>query len=101
MVNEFLKILEVPEFESILRELFDKFYLESETEYVNLLDSHKRVLNKDIFSNMDVPPFDKTTKDGFAVCCEDTFNASEENDIVLTLLEHTSNRSESLQPNLT
>ena len=88
MVNEFLKILEVPEFESILRELFDKFYLESETEYVNLLDSHKRVLNKDIFSNMDVPPFDKTTKDGFAVCCEDTFNASEENDIVLTLLEH-------------
>lgn len=88
MVNEFLKILEVPEFENILGELFDKFYLEYETEYVDLLNAHQRVLNEDIFANMDVPPFDRTTKDGFAVCCEDTFNASEENPVVLKLLEH-------------
>jgi molybdopterin molybdotransferase len=88
MVNEFLRILEVPEFEEVLRELYDKFYTEYETEYVNLLDAHQRVLNEDIFATMDVPPFDRTTKDGFAVYCEDTFNASEENPTVLKLLEH-------------
>lgn len=88
MVNEFLRILEVPEFEEVLRKLYDKFYTEYETEYVNLLDAHQRVLNEDIFATMDVPPFDRTTKDGFAVYCEDTFSASEENPVILKLLEH-------------
>ncbi len=88
MVNEFLRILEVPEFENILKKLFNKFCTEYETEYVELMDAHHRVLNEDIFANMDVPPFDRTTKDGFAVKSEDTFNASEENPVVLKLLEH-------------
>lgn len=88
MVNEFLKILEVPEFEDVLRKLYDKFYTKHETEYVDLLDAHQRVLNEDIFANMDVPPFDRTTKDGFAVYSEDTFTASEENPVILKLLEH-------------
>jgi len=36
------------------------------TERVTLLDSQNRILAEDIFSDMDMPPFDKSAVDGFA-----------------------------------
>lgn len=46
-----------------------------------------RVLAADIISPVDVPSFDRSNVDGFAVVAEDTFGASEEHPRVLTLGE--------------
>ncbi len=87
MVNEFLKIMEVPQVEKILRSLFNDIHSIQKVEYVNLENSHHRVLAEDIYATLDLPPFDRASKDGYAVLAADTFGASEENPKVLNLLE--------------
>lgn len=47
------------------------------TETVTLLESLDRVLAEDIVAKEDVPPFNRSTVDGFAVKAEDTFGCSE------------------------
>jgi len=54
-------------------------------EEIPLLKAVGRVLAEDITSPIDVPPFHRSTVDGYAVKAEDTFNANEENPAVLTL----------------
>ncbi|WP_243678906.1 molybdopterin-binding protein [Vulcanisaeta distributa] len=49
------------------------------TEVVSIEESYGRVLAKDVYSRIDVPPFDRATMDGFAVRAEDTFGADELN----------------------
>lgn len=51
----------------------------TETEIIPLKDAHKRVLAEDIVSFHDYPPFDKSTKDGFALKSQDTFSLSDSN----------------------
>lgn len=87
MVNEFLRIMEVPEVEKILNNLFDELYSVRKSEFVELEDAHHRVLSEDIYATIDLPPFDRASKDGYAVHAPDTFGASEENPVVLNLLE--------------
>ena len=41
------------------------------SERVQMMDSLNRVLAEDIFSDMDMPPFDKSAVDGFACRSED------------------------------
>ncbi len=45
-----------------------------EVEEVLLIDSYNRVLQQDIFSDMDMPPFDKSAVDGYACRMEDLEN---------------------------
>ncbi len=87
MVNEFLKIIEVPEVEKILENLFNNLFSIQKSEYVDLESAHHRVLSEDIYATLDLPPFDRASKDGYAVQAPDTFGASEENPVVLNLLE--------------
>jgi putative molybdopterin biosynthesis protein len=47
------------------------------TEEASLLTAHKRVLAEDVTSRMDIPPFDRSTVDGYAVKATDTFGAEE------------------------
>lgn len=47
------------------------------TEEIKLLDSFNRVLAEDVISALDIPPFDRSTVDGYAVRAEDTFGAEE------------------------
>ena len=42
-----------------------------------LLEAYNRVLNEDIVSTLDIPPFNRSTVDGYAVKAEDTFGAEE------------------------
>ena len=51
----------------------------TETEFIPLKDAHKRVLAEDIVSFHDYPPFDKSTRDGFALKSRDTFSLSNSN----------------------
>jgi len=45
-----------------------------------------RILGENVISQVDVPPFDKSAVDGYAVHAEDTFGASRTNPTLLTLI---------------
>jgi molybdenum cofactor synthesis domain-containing protein len=53
------------------------------TEEITLLEAHKRVLAEDIISPLDIPPFNRSTVDGYAVKAEDTFGAEENQPVTL------------------
>ena len=46
-------------------------------EEIPLLEAHNRVLKEDVTSALDIPPFNRSTVDGYAVKAEDTFGAEE------------------------
>jgi molybdenum cofactor synthesis domain-containing protein len=48
-----------------------------------LLEAYNRVLNEDIISTLDIPPFNRSTVDGYAVKAEDTFGADENQPAIL------------------
>ncbi len=88
MLNKFLKIIEVSEVEKILKDLFNDLYSNHKSENVELECANHRVLAENINATMDLPPFDRASKDGFAVHAPDTFGATEEEPVILDLLEH-------------
>ena len=54
-------------------------------ERVSLLTAGGRVLAEDVKSKIDIPPFDRSTVDGYAVRAEDTFGADENNPVTLNI----------------
>ncbi|MCK4648451.1 molybdopterin molybdotransferase MoeA [bacterium] len=56
------------------------------TETIEVTESLDRFVAIDVISPEDLPPFDKTMMDGYAVKAEDTFGASEEKPISLSLV---------------
>jgi len=52
-------------------------------DVVPLAKSYGRVLGEGVEAQIDVPPFDRATMDGFVVYAEDTFGAEEERPVVL------------------
>jgi molybdenum cofactor synthesis domain-containing protein len=48
-----------------------------------LLEAYNRVLNEDVVSALDIPPFNRSTVDGYAVKAEDTFEADENTPVTL------------------
>ena len=54
-------------------------------EDVALLEAYNRVLKTDVVSNLDIPPFNRSTVDGYAVKAEDTFGADENQPVTLNL----------------
>ncbi|UCH31737.1 MAG: molybdopterin molybdotransferase MoeA [Candidatus Bathyarchaeota archaeon] len=55
------------------------------TEEIPLLKAVGRVLASDIAAPMDVPPFSRSTVDGYAVRAEDTFGADEDKPVMLKI----------------
>ena len=56
------------------------------TEEISLLQAHNRVLAEDVVSMLDIPPFDRSTVDGYAVRAEDTYGAEEKQPAKLKVL---------------
>ncbi|MFX1496670.1 MAG: gephyrin-like molybdotransferase Glp [Promethearchaeota archaeon] len=57
----------------------DKLFLkiqETSVEDIDIKDSLNRILAKDIVSQLDIPPFDRSAMDGYAIKAEDSFGAS-------------------------
>jgi len=54
-------------------------------EEANLFSAYNRVLAEDVVSPEDIPGFDRSTVDGFAVKAKDTFGAGESMPAILTL----------------
>jgi putative molybdopterin biosynthesis protein len=49
------------------------------------MEAYNRVLKEDIFSALDIPPFNRSTVDGYAVTAEDTFGAEENQPVTLNV----------------
>ncbi|MEM1984297.1 MAG: molybdopterin molybdotransferase MoeA [Candidatus Korarchaeum sp.] len=56
------------------------------SERVSTREALGRVLAEDLFSPMDMPPYDRVAFDGYAVKAEDTFGASHDNPVLLRVL---------------
>jgi molybdenum cofactor synthesis domain-containing protein len=54
-------------------------------EEAPLLTAHNRVLAEDVTSKLDIPPFSRSTVDGYAVKATDTFGADEKQPVHLTV----------------
>src|SRR5262245_4074730 len=81
--EQFLTVIDRDEAERRFRAHLALSPLEPET--VPLAESHGRVLASDVRAPHDVPGFDRSNVDGFAVRAEDTFGAAEDNPVSLGL----------------
>lgn len=54
-------------------------------EETRLLEAYNRVLKENIVSTLDIPPFHRSTVDGYAVKAQDTFGAEENQPVKLRL----------------
>ncbi|RIK96730.1 MAG: molybdopterin biosynthesis protein [Proteobacteria bacterium] len=81
--EQFLEVLDRDEAERRWRAAIDVVPAGAET--VPLERAHGRVLAADVRAGVDVPGFDRSNMDGFAVRAEDTFGASEEEPVRLAL----------------
>ena len=77
----FRKLLSLDEAKQILKKNFSPEPVG--VERVFLSEAHDRVLAEDIMAPMDVPPFDRSTVDGYAVRAVDTFGADEDRPVAL------------------
>ncbi|PNS01183.1 molybdenum cofactor biosynthesis protein [Petrotoga mexicana DSM 14811] len=82
-MSEFLDLNTPEMFWEIVDKSLNKGSLPSET--INFKESNGRILAEDLFSPIDLPPFSRSTVDGFAVKAEDTFGASESMPIYLNV----------------
>ncbi len=55
-------------------------------EFVDIVDACGRILAEDVTARYDVPHFDRSAVDGYAVFAEDTFGASQNNPAILKLV---------------
>ncbi len=53
------------------------------TEETVLLEAYNRVLKENVVSTLDIPPFNRSTVDGYAVRAQDTFGADENQPVIL------------------
>jgi len=78
---------EIVSLEKAKRILSEKFVPKTvETEEVGLLDAYGRVLAEDVKAPFNVPSFNRSIVDGYAVRAEDTFGADEERPIKLKVV---------------
>jgi molybdenum cofactor synthesis domain-containing protein len=57
-------------------------------EQVSISEAHDRVLAQDIVAPLNIPPFSRSTVDGYAVKAADTFGASEDKPVSLRFCGH-------------
>jgi len=81
--DQFLEILDRDEAEARWRAVIEPAPIGSEE--VGLEAALGRILAEDVRAEVDVPCFDRSNMDGFAVRAADTFGASEEEPVVLRL----------------
>jgi putative molybdopterin biosynthesis protein len=56
------------------------------TEEIPLLEAYNRVLAQDATSTLDIPPFNRSTVDGYAVKAQDTYGAEENQPVKLRII---------------
>jgi putative molybdopterin biosynthesis protein len=79
----FRKLLTLDEAEKVIHRHFKPKPLG--VEEVPLLEAHNRVLGEDVVATLDIPPFNRSTVDGYAVIAADTFEADENRPVQLKI----------------
>jgi len=77
----FRKLLTLEEAKKVIHQHFKPKPLG--VEEIPLLEAWNRVLAEDVTAKMDIPPFSRSTVDGYAVKTEDTFGAEENKPVKL------------------
>lgn len=80
----FRRLISVDEAKDILQRSFSPRPVG--TQNVPLFDAYNRVLAVDVISPLDIPPFSRSTVDGYAVNAADTFGAEETSPASLRLI---------------
>lgn len=57
--------------------------MELETCEAELREARGRISSRDIFSEENIPPFDRSTMDGYALAAEETYGAGESSPVFL------------------
>jgi len=82
----FRKLLSFDEAKQLLKQTFSAKPVGAER--VSISEAHDRVLAQDVVAPMNVPPFCRSTVDGYAVKAADTFGASEDKPVSLRFCGH-------------
>jgi len=78
MIQPLFKVITIEESLKIFRESFDfDAFFQKRKENIELNHASKRVLAEDIVSEENIPGFNRSTMDGYAVKASDTFGASD------------------------
>ncbi len=64
------------------------YYKKGETEYTTITNAHNRVLAEDLIADHDVPLFDRSPYDGYALRSEDTAEVTENTPKILEVVGH-------------
>lgn len=87
----YLQLCSIDYAKKIVRESIEELENSAEInnlfEEVSLFEGINRILGEGVFSNVDVPPFDRSKMDGYAVKAEDTYEAEEDNPITLEVID--------------
>jgi len=81
VVETFRKLLTLEEAKEVIRKHFKPKPLD--IEEVSLLEAYDRVLAENVIAALDIPPFNRSTVDGYAVRAQDTFGAEENKPVKL------------------
>jgi len=76
--------------EEALKIARENFFYEKRVEEVDITEALNRVLAEDVHAGVDIPPFDRATKDGYAVRAEDTYGATETDPKKLSVIGYAS-----------
>jgi molybdopterin molybdotransferase len=82
---DFFKAVTIEEGRDEIRERLKSYKITSEE--VDILESRNRILFEDIVSRENIPAFNRSTVDGYAVCSKDSHGASSSIPSILNLVE--------------
>ncbi len=82
----FRKLLSFSEARQLLKQNFSAKPIG--TEKVSISEAHNRVLAQNVVAPLNIPPFSRSTVDGYAVKAADTFGASEDKPVSLRFCGH-------------
>jgi molybdopterin molybdotransferase len=69
------------------REFIEEFKITTEKEIINLEDGNSRVLAQEIMVMVDVPPFNRSAMDGYAIIASNVSKVSESNPKYLKIVD--------------
>ena len=81
--REFLDLITIQKAQELI---LSNFKFKSSLEEVSLEEAKNRILMEDISASIDIPPFDRSLMDGFAVNSEETYNIDETHPISFTVV---------------
>ncbi len=73
--------------EDVLREAFKYVTHRLESTNIRTIDSLGRIVAEDVYAKIDLPPFDRSAVDGYAVRSDDVFSASPSSPVVLKVVK--------------